>query len=195
MAAVHIKRARGAFLHLATAQPSLEEGKEPKFNGNFIIEKDSESAKAVRAAMEAVAIEKWGANGVKILDNLEASKRCLRDGDKALDKNGDPYKGFAGHDYVVASNLARPTLYSNRKDPATGKAQQLAPNDPLFYSGAYFNVQIDVYAVDKPEKKIKGVFCELRGVQFSADGERLGGSSVASADEFDVDEEEDDIGF
>jgi hypothetical protein len=197
---VNVKRARGTFLHLFTAQPGManDDGSvgDPKFNGNFILDKDSEGAKAVRAAMEAVAIEKWGANGVKILDNLEASKKCLRDGNKALDKNGEVYAGYEDKAYIVASSKAKPGLFDNKKDPATNKARALTTDDGTIYSGCYLNLQLDVYVLDNPAKKIKGVFCELRGAQFADHGDRLGGNTPASADEFDVtDEPADDLGF
>lgn len=191
---VQVKNARGTFLHLFVAQPAMEEGADPKFNGSFIVEKNSDAAKAVRAAMEAVAIEKWGANGVKILDGFESSKKCLRDGDKNLDKEGNVRNGFEGKAVVVAGSKNRPGLFDNKKDPATDKARALATDDGTIYGGCYVNLNIDVYAMDKP--KIKGVFAELRGVQFHAHGERLGGNAPSSADEFDVsDEPADDLGF
>jgi hypothetical protein len=192
---LQIKKARGTFLHLFTAQPSLEEGKDPKFNGNFIIEKDGDASKAIRKAMEAVAIEKWGANGVKVLDNFEASKLCLRDGDRNLDKDGNVRKGFEGMQYIVASSKTKPGLFDNKKDPATDKARALLTDDGTLYSGCYVNLSLDIYAVDNPTQKVKGVFADLRGVQFAGHGERLGGGAPATADEFDCTEEDDDLGF
>lgn len=201
MAVVKVKNARGAFLHLHVPQPGMarDDGTagDPKFNGNFIIEKGGVASKAIRAAMEEVAIEQWGANGVKILDNLEASKKCLRDGDKALDKNGVVYAGYEGNEYIVASNTTKPGLFDNKKDPKTDKARALLTDDGTIYGGCYVNLSLDVYALDNSTKKIKGVFCELRGVQFNAHGDRLGSSAPASADEFDTsdDEDMDGLGF
>lgn len=188
---VTINGARGTFLHLYTKQKALEEGGTDKYAGNFIIPLDHPAVPQIKAAMIEAATAKWGENGIKLLPTFESSKKCLRNGDLCVDKQGNTRNGFAGNYYVVASNANKVGLFSDLKDPATGKARALPTDDGTFYDGCYVNVLIDVYAVDKP--KIKGVFAELRGVQFAGDGDRLGGSAPASADEFDAAEPKADM--
>lgn len=201
MALVQIKKARGTWMHLFKPQTGKVDAKtgnvgDSKYNGNFIIDADSQAAKDIRAAMEEVAVAQWGDNGVKIMDKLGGDKRCLRDGDDMLDKEGNNRPEFEGKLYVVASNKTQPGIFHKFKDPETGKARALTTDDGTIYGGCYVNVQLDIYAMDKPADGIKGVFATLRGVQFSADGERLSGNSTSSADEFDAEDgDAEDAGF
>jgi hypothetical protein len=171
-----LRKVRIAFPHLFTPQASLEEGGTPKYNANFLIAKGSENERLIKEAVLAAATEQWKGNAAKVLGALETSKKCLRDGDKNLDDSGEVRKGYEDHVFVVASNKARPTVVNKDKTP-------LVEGDGVIYGGCYVNALVDVYPMDKD--KIRGVFAELRGVQFVADGERLGGSAPASLDEFD----------
>jgi len=188
---VTINGARGTFLHLYEKQKALDEDGHDKYSGNFIIPTDHPAVPLIKAAMIEAATGKWGENGVKVMAAFESRQKCLRNGDLCVDKQGNTRNGFAGNFYVVASNQNLVGLYSNLKDPGTGKARALTVDDDTLYDGCYVNVLIDVYAIDRP--KVKGVFAELRGVQFAGDGDRLGGSAPASADEFDAAEPQADM--
>lgn len=190
---VTINGARANFLHVFTPQSNTNDDGTvtEKFSGNFIIAPDHAAVALIKAAMIEAATAKWGANAAAMLASFESSKKCLRNGDAQLDKQGSPRKGYPGNLFLVASNKTKPTLFSNLKDPATGKARQLTVDDGTLYDGCYVNVLIDIYPVDKP--KIRGVFAELRGIQFAGDGERLGGTAPASADEFGCEEAKADM--
>lgn len=176
---VKLKNVRLAFPDLFEPRPDVD-GNNPKFGANFIFEKGDANHKALSAAMKAVAIEKWGDNGEKILKTLENTKRCCRDGDTNLDKEGNTYNGFEGMQYVVARRSpkqGRPMIIDRDKTP-------LLPEDGKPYGGCYVNASIDIYALDKP-KIGKSVNADLRGVQFVKDGDAFGGGTAVSEDEFD----------
>ena len=184
---VSLKNVRISFPHLFQPQAPRNGGEGgPKFNAQFIFEKGSENDSLVKAAVAEVSKEKWGANGGKVVASLEASKKCLRDGDNNLNSDGDIRGGFAGNNYVVASSKTRPTVIDRDKSP-------LVEQDGKPYGGCYVNAIVDVYALDKPGIG-KGVFAELKGVQFANDGDAFGGGTPASADDFD-DLGNDDLGF
>lgn len=177
---VVLPRVRLVYPHLFTPQESMEEGKDPRYGANFIIDPASPAVTEIKQAMLTVANELWKGNGLAVLNALEGRQKCLRNGNSNIDSDGAIRNGFKDMMYVVASNLARPTVIDRNRAP-------LAEADNKIYGGCWVNAIVDVYALDNPGKRIKGVFAELRGVQFVADDEPLGrGASVASADEFDV---------
>ncbi len=180
---LRIKMARARFPHYFVPQkPSTGTGG-PKYNGNFLLGKDDPQIATIQAAMLTVAEARWPGNGRAMLQALEASKRCLRDGDTNLSAQGSPHAGFPGHVYLVASSSTQPGLFDCVRDPATGKARVITNDNGTFYDGCYVNVHVDVYAYQK--EQVRGVFAELRGVQFAAAGERFSGSP-STADEFDA---------
>ncbi len=181
-----IKNARLAYPHLFVRQkPSIGEG-QPKYNGNFLLPKGDPQIAAIQAAMLEVAEAKWPGAGRTVLQSLEASKRCLRDGNNNLDKAGVVRNGFAEHVYISASSIPQPGLFDRVRDPATGKARAITVDDGTLYDGCYVNVHLDIYAMQ--DGTVRGVYASIRGVQFAGDGERRT-AGVSTADEFDATDE------
>jgi len=178
---VKLQRVRMAFPNIFTPNtPPAGEGK-PSFGASLLIEPGSANEKAVEAAIEAAAKEKWGAKAASILASLrKTDKVCLHDGD-----NKEQYAGFAGMMYVSARNPSRPTALNKDKTPLTEA-------DGVLYAGCYVNAVITLWAQDN--KFGKRVNATLGGVQFCGDGDAFSGAAPASADEFDdlsTDEEDD----
>ena len=169
-----LENVRLSFPHLFEAQPPMNGVGAPKFNAQFLMEKGSANEKKAMEAFNAAAKDKWGVNVQKILNTVEASKKCLRDGDNNLDKAGETRNGYEGMTYLSASTKMRPTVVDRNRAPLTEA-------DGRPYGGCYVNVIVDVYALDTP---VKGVFAELKGVQFVKDGDAFGGGSPARADDF-----------
>lgn len=165
---VMLRNVRLAFPSLF--EPSAYGEGDPSYQATLIMEPDA--AKAVEAAMAAVAKEKWGAKGDAQLKALRSSgKVCLRDGDEKPD-----YDGFAGMMFVAARSKTRPTVVDNMRNPLT-------QSDGRIYAGCYVNASIEIWAQDNAYGK--RVNATLRGVQFVRDGEAFGGGRPAAADEFD----------
>jgi hypothetical protein len=169
---VLLNNVRLAFPALFEAKQVNGEG-EPAFSAAFLLKPGSETAKAVGAAIDAVAKEKFGAKAADMLVQMrKADKTCLHDGDNKPDLDG-----YAGMLYVSARSKARPLVLGADKSPLTA-----ADGKP--YGGCYVNASIDVWAQDN--KFGKRINAQLRGVQFVRDGEAFAGGGAASEDEFEA---------
>jgi len=172
-----LKNARLSFPSLFTAT-SFSPDQPKKFGATLIIEKNTPEHKSLLAEVERVATEKWGPKAMGILEQLSAqNKIALRDGrEKAsMDGFGD------GTVFFNASSQKRPGVYDRDQTPLTA-------DDGRPYAGCYVNAMVEFWAQDNQFGR--RVNCELRGVQFAADGEPFGGGGrPAAADEFPVLEE------
>ncbi|MGE9547590.1 DUF2815 family protein [Snodgrassella alvi] len=152
-------------------QASSVNGSEPRFAANFLIEPDSENAKAVNTAVAQAAKDKWGAKAELELKKLSASDRtCLHDG------NLKDYDGYEGNLYLSASNSVKPLVLD--KDAKT----HLDSSDGRPYAGCYVNAIVDIWVQDNNFGK--RINASLRGVQFVKDGDAFSGGGAATEDEF-----------
>lgn len=175
---VKLASVRLAFPNLFEAKTVGGQG-EPRFSAAFAIVPGSENAKALAAAVEAVAKEKWKDKAPGILKELRSKGRVAYR-TEPLSKDGEVYDGFEDMHSLNASNKARPLVIDRDKSPLT--AQDGKP-----YAGCYVNVSIDVWAQDNDFGK--RVNATLSGLQFAKDGDAFGGGAPASADDFDSIEE------
>ena len=178
---VKVLEVRGAFLNLFEAKTVGGEG-EPRYSGAFVIEPGSANAKALAAAMVAVAKEKWGDKAAAVLKDLKAKGRVAYK-EEPLSKDGEVYDGFEGMHSINAGNKARPLIVDRDRTP-------LSAADGRPYGGSYMNVSIELWAQDNQYGK--RINATLKGVQFVRDGDAFGGGAPASPEDFDdlgVDEE------
>lgn len=176
---ITIKNARLSFPDLFEPR-AFKAGDKPKYKGTFLVPKGSEQAKAVEAAIVAVAKEKWPKTWEKVLASIRgnANKFCWQDGDSKT------YAGYEGMMAFSAGNAARPTVFDRDKSP-------LSKDDGKPYAGCYVNAVVELFAYDNSGN---GISASLGGVQFVKDGEAFSGGRPASSDDFDdlgVEEEED----
>lgn len=171
---VKLTNVRLAFPQLFEAKAVNGEG-EPRFSAAFPIQPGSENAKALSAAMEAVAKEKWGAKATAILAELEGKGRVAYK-KSALSKDSDVYDGFENMHTLNAGNKARPQVID--RDTSALTAQDGKP-----YAGCYVDCSVDLWAQDN--KWGKRINATLRWVQFRADGDAFGGGAPVSHDEFE----------
>lgn len=156
----------------------------PRFSATVLFDRDSEAHKAVLAAIDAEAANKWGAKAPAIVKSmLKAAQGCLQDGDTK-----SQYSGFEDHMFVSAGQTpdkGRPDIRNAKGLPvAAGDAQ--AP-----YSGCYVVAHLDVWAQDNQYGK--KVNASIAAVQFWKDGEAFGGGArpVSDNDFEDLTVEED----
>lgn len=152
---------------------AFKKDQEPKYGATLVFSVDDEvNTKRVKAAIMQAATNKWGQKAAESLKVAIANlKGGLHNGAKKADKEGfDETVQF-----VNASSKTRPLALTRDRTPATA-------DDNLFYPGCYVNAKISFYANDNEWGKSIG--CELKGVQFVNDGERLGGGTPASPDDF-----------
>ena len=181
---VKLKNVRLSFASKLWTPSAFQDGDNNRYGCNFIVEKGSENDKAIRAAINTVATEAWGAKANAQL------KALAPDVGKFFYQNGDlkEYEGYEGMWYVSANRAEKdgPPAVVGRK----GSADVVTEADGIIYSGCHVNAVIEVWC---QSKKYTGIRATLNGVQFVKDGESFGGTSRASADDFDaLDETTDD---
>lgn len=183
-----LRKVRVSFADGLFKAKAMEAGQTPKYGADFLLVPGStvhvvdingkETPIEPMAALLQVADETWKGKGKEMLVALEASKKCLRDGNKRVNKAGEPYADYAGLLYFSAKNKAQPSLFNLARQPITH-------DDGTIYSGCYVTAVIDVYGLADPKKK--GVHSSLLGVQFTGAGEAFAGSG-SRADESDFDD-------
>lgn len=147
-------------------QKSTFDGEEGKFQGTFLVSKeDSKTHQEILKAIEVVKKE-YKDPSIKIKENMI----FLKDGDD------DENENLHGHWVIKASNKTRPTALDRDKS-------QLDESDNKIYSGVYVNAIISPWVQDN--RYGKRINATLLGVQFVKDGDRLGGSQVASPNDFE----------
>lgn len=167
-----LKDVRLAFPNLFKATAPAGGG-EAAFSASFLFPPTHPQVKELRAAIAAVAKEKWGAKADAILKALQAQdKTALHDGYAKSE-----YEGFEGNLFISARSKVRPTAYD-------GQRNEISEQDGLLLSGYYVNASIEIWAQENQYGK--RVNAQLRGVQHLRKGEVFsGGGSPAVADEFD----------
>lgn len=142
-----------------------------RYDATFLIVPGSENDKTIKAAIQAAAVETYGAKADKFLAQCEgqANKNAYADGDLK------DYEGYEGMLYLACHSKVRPLIIDRAREP-------LSEEDGKPYAGCYVNAQVEIYA-QKGENP--GVRASFSGVQFVRDGDAFGGGSAAKTDDFD----------
>lgn len=156
----------------------------PAYGAKLIVEPNSANVEAIRKVIREAAKTQWGDKADAIVKQLTADKKSAWSEGPYRNKDGDVYDGFEGNYFLsTRSEKLRPTALDRNKQPVTEA-------DNVIYGGCYVDASVDIYMQDSPKwgRRINAV---LRGVRFVRDGDAFGGSSAASADEFeDLDDED-----
>lgn len=184
---VVLKNVRLSFPKLFTPEASVPGGP-VKFGASFLIDPTSAEGKAnlksLEAAITFVAKKAWVDKWERIVGNLSEDRKCLRDGNKATNAEGDVYDGYADMKYVASSNKKRPQVLNRDKTP-------LAEEDGVIYGGCRVDAVVSVYATTKKEQGGSGIFCSTELVRFRSDDEAFGAGKV-NADDYLDDLDDDD---
>lgn len=153
---------------------------EPAYQAKFIIVPDSPNVKLIEDAMASVAKEQWKDKAASVLELLKEDKKlCFVKAPYRNKKTGEAYAGFDGMYSLSARSKNQPTVFDKFNRPITD------PRDikSLIYSGCFVHAKIDIWAQDN--KWGRRINANIAGVMFAKDGEAFGGSTPASADDFD----------
>jgi len=160
-------------------EPKSIEGSEPKYSVSLIIPKtDTKTVARIRAAIQAA----YKDGESKLKDNgrsvpaFDLIKTPLRDGDK--EKPDDP--AYAGSYFVNANSKLAPQIVDRDLQPIIDRSE--------VYSGVYGRASITFFAFNTNGNK--GIACSLNNLQKIADGDPLGGKSMAE-DDFASEDEDD----
>lgn len=182
MTILQLRNVRLAFP--AIFQPQAFADNKPAYGAKLIIDPSSPNVAAIREVIAAAAKEKWGDKADDVVKRIKADKKSAWVEGPYQNKNGETFDGFEGKFFLsTRSEKLRPTALDRQGQPVTEA-------DHLIEGGCYVHASVDIYAYDH-QKWGRRINATLRGVKFYADGERFGGSSAASADEFGADDEED----
>lgn len=174
MAKIKLNNVRLSFPSLF--RKAVFSGEETKFEATFLLNKETQAEKIAEIESAIKNMIKDDLKGAK----LPADKLCLRDGD------GVDYSGYAGHMSIKGSNNKRPLVLDRDRSPLT-------EDDNRLYAGCYVNAILELWAQNNQWGK--RINANLLGVQFFKDGEPFADGIVASADDFDAFEVEEDEDF
>lgn len=167
---------RIAFADIYTAK-AFNEG-EPRFSATFILPPTHPQLKDIRAAITAVAEDKWAEKAGLMLKELARKDNLAYRTTEYANASGEVYSGFEGAHWLRATSkqTARPLLLSRRREVVTEQ-------DGLIYAGCYVNTVVELWAQDN--KWGKRVNATLKSIQFLRDGDAFGGGGTkANADDF-----------
>lgn len=145
------------------------------YSAKFFVQAGSETHKAILAAIETVAREKWPKKYEALLEEFRPDRKAY----PYIDGKRVEFDGAKGNWVLTAKRKleqGRPVIVDQDKNP-------LMPADGKPYGGCYVNASVEFWAQDGDTK---GIRCTLRGVQFVRDGDTFGGSSKPTEDEFDA---------
>lgn len=197
MPTIILNNVRISHPHLFVPQPPMAGSNSgPKYDGSFLFPVGSENDKIAQQVFMSEAQRVFGPNFANVVGAMDKGKKCLRNGDQKLTKDGVVSNGYAGMRYLVAKNKVKPiviakTFFNGQPVHLTEDGRTLVNGQEVNvgfpckvpYGGCYVNAKIDVYAMNKPG--IQGIYATLLAVQFHEDGESFGGGAAPTADGFE----------
>lgn len=173
MAQVKLSNVRLSFPDLFEAKQYQGRGAF-RYGASFLIEPGSENDKAIRAAIDAVATEKFGKKAAAFLEQIKSNsnKNCYTSGDL---KEYEGYQGMMALSSHRKQEQGAPTVIGRDRAPLTASSGKP-------YAGCYVNAVVDIYAQTGENA---GIRCGLSGVQFVKDGDAFAGGAAASPDAFE----------
>ncbi len=149
-----------------------EESKPGKYEATFILNKDKHKKEIdiINSQIDTYFEKlKW------VRSKIKPDHICLKDGDLT---DRDEYQ----NSYTIKGTSINRFPIVN-KDGVT----PISEKDDIFYAGCYVNAYIDLWTYSKPTN---GIACNLKAIQFAADGEHFGGSKFDISGMFDSIESE-----
>lgn len=171
MSQVMLKNVRLSFPSLF--KRSVFQGQEGKFEATFLIPKeDKETLATINKAIDALVAEHKINKAA-----IAADKLCLRDGDLAFNKEGEPLDGYPGHMSFKASSNQQIQIVDRDKMP-------ISEEDNKIYAGCYVNAIVGIwYQNNNYGRRING---NLYAVQFVKDGDSFGSAPTNAAGMFEA---------
>ncbi len=179
-----LKKVRlGPFPNIWKARDYKNDGKF-KYGVKLLFPQDHPAFKEVSDVINKVATEAWKGNAKNVLASIKgnAQKMCFLNGNLKMNEAGVLDENFTGCFYLGASSKVMPRIFDTpAKNPDTGEENVLFEKDGKPYGGCYVTAKVDIYA------HMSGIFCNLIGLQFVADGDAFmgGGGRPANADDFE----------
>lgn len=147
---------------------------EPKYNCEFIIDPKSDAWKVLMAEWERACAAEYGANWKAIVSSLSKERKCIKNGNNVLKKDGTIRDGYEGMMAIKASNKMPPFVCGRKTTKVFTKANMSEPADDRPFGGCYVNAKIIINPMLERGKMSKQVRATLMGIQFFAEGPAFG---------------------
>lgn len=170
---VKLKSPRASFPRIFVPEQFQGAG-DAAYSIKLVVKPGSEDDKAIRAAIETVAKEKFPKKWELMLKEFCMDKKAYpyMDGNR-VDWNG------AADNWILTARRAEKNGAPMVQD---AEGRQLTKDAGDIYAGCYVYASVEFYAQDGTSK---GIRCTLRAVRFKADGDSFGGGSKVNDDELD----------
>lgn len=175
---------RLAFPELHTPKPFQGQG-EPVYSAAFILDptEHAEDIQAIRDAIKAVAVEKWGAKADGTLAQLYKKGNVAWVEGPKVSAKGDIYNGFEGKYHLNARNGGQPGKPALKPTLVGADRQPLDASSGKPYGGCYVVAKLDIWVQENSYGT--RINCSIRGIQFRKDGVPFSGGTAANAEEFE----------
>lgn len=154
---------------------AFEAGKEPTYQATFLMPRVGDPEENLKLMQQGIAlVVKNGLKGA----HPGADRVCIRSGKEKGEAGIDGYSDAIA--FCGSNSRKRPVVVNRDLTP-------LNEEDGKPYAGCFVNASVRLWAQDgaKNPKWGKRVNAQLRAVQFWADGDQFGESSVDADDEFE----------
>lgn len=150
-----------------------------KYKFDVIFAPDSDAGKVATSTFAKVAADEFGQNWKAIVDAIDPKKKCIRNGNHKLDKEGNIIQGFEGMLYLSAKSDVRPVIIDNNLAP-------IKDDNGRIYRGCTVTVKVEISAFTSKITEVgRMIGAKSLGIQFIADGEAFG-SAPPTADGFEA---------
>ncbi len=184
---ITLKEGRGSFLTLG--EPEYFGGKKTKdtdkkrWSATILLPYKDPQIAQIDALIKKVAQAKWEKKWESILENILVDpKACFK-----IDGKRKDYAGYEGMFAMTAhrnEEKGRPLVLDTDKSPIyTPKSELYEGKAGRLYSGAFINLQIQVWAQDNANGK--AIRAEFLGIQRVRDGDAFSGGAAPDADAFE----------
>jgi len=137
-----------------------------------------------------VAKEKWGSVPAKLKNWAWNKADGTTTRDEYVNDDGDFWAGFDAETWFISASKHEERCRDGQMTVLDQNKQPIVANSGLLFSGCYVNVVLDIYAFDNDEGK--GITASLEGIQLRKKGDALGITQIDAADEFEVEESDDE---
>ncbi len=169
-----VLRVQGRLSYPSLYKPTGYLAQTPRYSATILIPKDDAQINTIWEYIKAAVEKQWPKEAKRILENLRREKGfAFQDGDL---KDPTRYPEYQGMMALKCINRTQPRIVDQNADPLPD-----GPEAP--YAGCYVRVNVMFNGFQKDNNI--NLFANLMGLQFVADGPRLGGTKVSGPEDFE----------
>ena len=168
-------------------QPRTRDNGNSVYQCDLIMESNHPGFILIKKEFTQMAADQWKDKAGAIIQHIErtAKLRCYGKGDEKVNsKTGEVYDGYTNNVYVALKSKKRPQIIKeDGSNVDINNDFEYQRESEKLYPGCRVNTAICIWLQDNDFGK--AVRADLVGIQFNADGEKLGGD-VISGNSIDI---------